>query len=1575
MGAAKKLIDKKTLRDLVPINALSSVHIEELSKKAIIEDIRSGRYLFKKGDRDYQSVYLLEGTVELVGNGREVVGSVRAGSDAARHPLAHKQPRQLSVRASGKVTIARIDSSLLDVLLTWDESAGYDVVEIDAQDDDDWMTRMLQSQAFLQLPPSNIHQLLMRLEAVSVKAGDVVVRQGEEGDYFYIVKSGRLAVTRKASARTKEVLLAELGDGACFGEDALVSGTRRNASVMMITDGSLMRLSKDDFNELLRTPMVHEIDFDTASKRVADGARWLDVRLPGEFDNQSIKGSTNLPLSALRDQCSELDSSTSYIVCCDTGRRSAAGAFLLSQRGLDVYTLKNGLMDVPESELAGERPAGSAPATDADIIPFDAESRPANKAAPKQDADNSEPQPADTALIDKLAATENEKIALQQQLDKLTRELGEAKARLQEVQAKNADEASIVSKAKKEIDDLKTALRVRDQQIEDQVRGNDEDRASLQKELDNARQTARESEQRLAALESEKQAVQGELASLQTSLEQARASANDQDDALRKELEQLTQRLAEQQQEYDKQQREREQALEQVRDDYQQLGQRTSAVAGERDAALKDLEKTQQEMAALQAQLESQQGDAGQQLEALQQALEQATQQLDEEKQQREGLQQQLDSLEQARAELEQSMASVSERNASEQEKTAELESQVAAGEQQIQQHEQALQQAGERETALQAQLAELQQQSGTELEQARSEFAAEKDELQQKFAALEAQLAERDTQAEQYQSQQEALAQQLEAAQQALDEANQREAQHAQAQAQDSEKVSQLEQELEQSAGAAEALRKQLDEAQQQRTDADRRAADLEAKLQQVEQGHHSDIASVREAMSRAQDERDNVQREHSRLTKSLQKAERELERARHDHEIEVHRLQKELKDSAGDSGSALASELEALQAQLQEAAKLRDDLEVKLGDRGAQLDASKTEVNRLSNQLQQANDSARQAEQQLIEATQAANEEMTVRLDAEQQAQQALREELEQVSAERNASQEQLTVQVQELEELRAAIQQAQAEAAAGADSARALGEVEAQLQELRDSVQALEQARDTAQQSEQQARQELDQLRAEAEVTRSLVDMQPSGDAGPAADEQLEQARKNVDVAVRLRSQAEAQVDELRLEVERLHQALDRAGATAEVELPAGHIPSLDENDPHASALLNPEFDQLDDDEPLPAAGTVLLEDETPAMADVPAAASSQGGGWKGLLVGLLVGGVLAGGAVWWFGRTVQDVPVPVAPAAPAARSEAKQPAPVVKPSRPAVVTKKKDSKPAKKAQPVAKGMPVFREPAWAKPAAAPEPQTAADDVEAAQVKEAPAPVVKTVSQPLRTFSESLSDGGRTPAMVAFRADRFQMGSGVASPQFDERPRHPVTLKSFAISKYEVTFSQYDRFAEVTGRARPADEGWGRGERPVINVSWQDAVAYTRWLSEQTGNRYRLPTEAEWEFAARSGSDKRFWWGNEVGEAHANCFDCGSQWSGTETAPVGSFTASRYGVSDMAGNVMEWVQDCYSASYADAPQDGSAVESDGCTARVVRGGGYSSPAESLRSAGRDQRAPQAWLDNLGFRVARDY
>ncbi|GMQ89608.1 MAG: hypothetical protein BMS9Abin09_1112 [Gammaproteobacteria bacterium] len=774
-----------------------------------------------------------------------------------------------------------------------------------------------------------------------------------------------------------------------------------------------------------------------------------------------------------------------------------------------------------------------------------------------------------------------------------------------------------------------------------------------------------------------------------------------------------------------------------------------------------------------------------------------------------------------------------------------------------------------------------------------------------------------------------------------------------------------------------------QLEQLREQAADAEKRAVELDSRLQATVGEHESDVTSVREAMARAQDERNNVQREHRRLLETLRKAERDLERTRHDHETEVLRLQKELKAAAGDSSAALAAELEALQQQLKEAGNLRDDIEIQLGERSAQLENEQVETEKLGQQLLQAQQSARQAEQQLIEANQTANEEMTIRLDAEQQTQQALRDELAAVGAERNASQEQLTVQNQELEELRQAIKLARTEADSDAEKS----------QTLRDSTQQLEKSLAQAQEAERLARNEVDQLRAEAEVTRSLVDMQATADSETVQDEELEQARKNVEVAVRLRTKAEQQASGLQREVEHLQEELNRARSGNSPDMQEGHIPSLDENDPSASALLTPAYEAGDKDDQ----SGVLLEDDEISVSSVPAeqatfANTGSSGGWKGMLAALLLGAVLAS-CTWWFVHSRQsegatgNLPQPLAnqnkETPLVERREAEK---AKEESQPEPVSPKADFAPSKartprKIPPIAKGMSASPEAGASEQVLAVMPKVSAPESPAEPVKkqiEKPEPEVElpvqVIEQPLRIFQDSLPDGSAAPVMVELRADSFTMGSGSTSPSFEERPQHLVNLSRFAISKYEVTFAEYDRFVQATGRARPADEGWGRGTRPVINVSWQDAVAYAQWLSGQTGARYRLPTEAEWEYAARSRSNKRFWWGTEVGENFANCFDCGGQWSGSQTARVGSFAASPFAVHDMAGNVTEWVQDCYQSGYVNAPLDGSAVVTGDCSARVVRGGSYSSPADSLRSASRDQRIPDLRLDNLGFRVVRD-
>ena len=226
-----------------------------------------------------------------------------------------------------------------------------------------------------------------------------------------------------------------------------------------------------------------------------------------------------------------------------------------------------------------------------------------------------------------------------------------------------------------------------------------------------------------------------------------------------------------------------------------------------------------------------------------------------------------------------------------------------------------------------------------------------------------------------------------------------------------------------------------------------------------------------------------------------------------------------------------------------------------------------------------------------------------------------------------------------------------------------------------------------------------------------------------------------------------------------------------------------------------------------------------------------------------------------------------------------------------------------------------------------------------------------------------------------MVAVSAGEFQMGDIQGDGDANERPVHTVRiLKPFAIGKYPVTFEEYDKFVSTTGQTFPQDEGWGRGRQPAINASWLDAGKFSEWLSKETGKRYRLPTEAEWEYAARAGTETTYWWGNEIKPDMANFHGGDNRWGGKQTSPVGSFQPNAFGLYDTAGNVWEWVQDSWHENYIGAPSDGSAWESSDIDQRVARGGSWDYRPEFLRSSFRLRFLAGLRYDSIGFRLAQD-
>ncbi len=348
-------VDVDTLQGLQPLSSLSAARIKDLADKTSIEAVGSGVRLFGEGDRDRKLIYVLSGEVELRSRSNPQVHTITAGMPASWQPIGNKQPRQWTATTVGDVEIIRIDMDQFDQMLTWDQMANAEPSPAMAKtvitEGGDWRSKFRASLAFNNIPAANIEKLFARMEAIDVTVGDAIIRQGDPGDYFYLIDHGKAKVTRQMMGKGKPVELAELGDGACFGEEALISDKPRNANVIMISEGRLMRLAKKDFVALLKEPLLDQIDIPTALEKLNDNAVFLDVRVPSEYKEARLPNAVNIPLNELRFRVRELDKKTHYICYCSTGRRSSAASFILSQQGHKSSVLKGGIQEVPSSLL------------------------------------------------------------------------------------------------------------------------------------------------------------------------------------------------------------------------------------------------------------------------------------------------------------------------------------------------------------------------------------------------------------------------------------------------------------------------------------------------------------------------------------------------------------------------------------------------------------------------------------------------------------------------------------------------------------------------------------------------------------------------------------------------------------------------------------------------------------------------------------------------------------------------------------------------------------------------------------------------------------------------------------------------------------------------------------------------------------------------------------------------------------------------------------------------------------------------------------------------------------------------
>ncbi|PLY13023.1 MAG: hypothetical protein C0631_15165 [Sedimenticola sp.] len=1722
MAVAPKQSGLNILRRLVPLNTLSDDVLQGLMDKAVFEKLNRGDHVFEKGDTDHFNVYLLSGRVAMLNGSREV-DAVDAGSDMARFPIAHQIPRKFTVVARSKVEIVRIDNRLLGELLAKAGNATYEVSEFAAEETDDWMSQLLNSRVFQQIPASNIQSVMMRMQEQEVVEGDIIINYGDDGDYFYLINKGRCSVQRPSDDGSDSTEVAQLGPGDSFGEEALLSDKPRSSTVAMLTDGVLLRLSKDDFVQFVKHPLAKKANVEDALSQAQQGVVLLDVRSSEEYEKYHLPGSLSLPFGSLRYQAASLDPEQTYIVYCSDGQQSAAASYLLIEQGFDVSVLEGGIAQAqnefekiqpthsenvvalrPDQERDQEREqereqdggeqvrkSGDAKAVEflkkelssAQIkvrdqkqqinnfkLAFDeakellAKHQDGEKKAQQQhkqldqqlqqlkgelqekaqelealralnqkldesegrlkalnsslddaqnqisqlQAENStlhdlveqgeqtlgEKQSAFAAVMDELGAfkTDAERLqselaskteaehkvaseqqqqlsALTQQLETLTGELESAKGQLAAVEKEREDLQLAQGDSRQTIDNLQTQIADAEQTFHAEKQQLDQSRADLEAELNKAAEALSQSQQsaeqlqqnltdsnaRIEALEGQLTQRDGDLAEKNSSYEKQLKDLQqiaDERDSLQGQLQEL-QKLSEE-----------HAGLQEQLKDFQLITDERDSLQGQ----LQELQKLSEEHAGLQEQLKDLQ-QITEERDSLQGQL-QELQKLSEEhavlQEQLKDLQHITDERDSLQGQL-QELQKLSEDHAVLQEQLKDLQ-QITDERDNLQGQLQELQKLSEDHAVLQERLQDLQQitEERDQLlgqSQETQQLRSEQENLLRQIAGFEqekerlaAELADAQIQAEALESRlngqltettasNDQLKTELSAAQQSLDEVQQRE-QAAQ------EKLLSVEQALEKRSGdqAEQAQRESALEA-----DVQRQAEELEQSRQRIQQ-----LESELDGHSATSQQIDELNQQLAAAEQARQTAEEALEKSK-----------RTSATTAGGDAKILQAELDTLTDALEEADKSYADLKQELDEVRLQRDKQQAELESLQAQL---------AQSQAAEVTPEAASELEAAVAAERERREAAEREVEHLGTEVTELRSVMQTYVEQIQSARN-------------DSGDEPSAVQAEVALVREQAEA-----DIARLQEA-----LDQALAAAKE-RELSDSVDTSE-NRALKEDLEKLQRTlsehqteIELLTRDKYQIQEKVEERNSEIERLKNALEMAQVDADEAL-FNRDEALEAKKLVDDALYKLQQDLEQERRPQQLADNRLATSGTPRALDFSALAGS-GMLFKGLVLGALlafgaaevmsvmagkgelISGFMAAGEDSSGKRSAAEDELALQ------RNQAVDKGLTLEETQ-QVVEQASVTAVSDKSSGIFVQGPVndelqpeaveIKRPEIGQPPAAVQPRVSEPKVEAPQPVEPKQPPPRKI--PARSEPETgsairdrLTSTSMGPEMVYIRGAEFTMGSDRSQLQPEERPAHKVKLKSFAIGRYEVTFDEYAEFANATGRSVPDDLGWGGDRRPVINVSWEDATAYAEWLSAETGRRYRLPTESEWEFAAAGGSESYYWWGYDLDPGKANCFNCGSIWDGASTAPVGSFEGNGFGLHNTAGNVMEWVADCYFPSYQGAPDDGSAWVEDDCRERTIRGGAFNKPGDALRTTNRSRHDYDAKLFILGFRVARD-
>lgn len=403
-----------------------------------IESADRGQFLFKRGDADSDLYYLIDGSIILQTESFKIE-TITAGSDSARFAIAHQIPRKVDAVANSRIQYLRLNADMMKTSqdTPYEENESTMMAE-DLEDDDDWMTTLLKSPIFRALPPANLQRILMSLEEIQFEAGETIIHQGEPGDYYYIIKKGQALISRKPSPTAKEIKLAQLGDLDTFGEDSLISGEPRNVSVTALTTMSMLRLGKEQFNNLIKKPTLKYISFDELDEKIKNGAELIDVREPDEFKKSHLPNSINVPFFSLRMHLKSLNRHHPIIVACKDGRTSESAAFILQRYKFNALILKGGIANLNLAQPKSE-PASFIIDDSAESVSFFEEgSKIASKMPAEESVSSQEQEATDLAelaqqLKAKCYSLEAEKITLEVKCSSMARQLEALKAELQRI--------------------------------------------------------------------------------------------------------------------------------------------------------------------------------------------------------------------------------------------------------------------------------------------------------------------------------------------------------------------------------------------------------------------------------------------------------------------------------------------------------------------------------------------------------------------------------------------------------------------------------------------------------------------------------------------------------------------------------------------------------------------------------------------------------------------------------------------------------------------------------------------------------------------------------------------------------------------------------------------------------------------------------------------------------------------------------------------------------------------------------------------------------------------------------------